>query len=101
MGNMCMGRKRKSVVRFNRKQLPKIYLCPKCGKQSITIEILKNRESHPNGIIIVLVGKIKPEIERYILKKVHKIHSLTQTKGPIKALLEKKYQVLLLNKGYA
>lgn len=62
-------------------------------------EVIKNRHEHTKGVIVVLIGKVTPEIESRFKKKIKLLNSLTTTNSPIKALFERKYDILLINKG--
>ncbi|HUS79187.1 MAG TPA: hypothetical protein VM050_11085 [Patescibacteria group bacterium] len=39
-----MGRRRKKVVKIVRRTLPELYLCPKCGKNTVKANINKKKD---------------------------------------------------------
>lgn len=39
-----MGRRRKKAVKIVRRTLPELYLCPRCGKNTVKATISKKRE---------------------------------------------------------
>ena len=60
-----MGRKKRKIVKLQKRKLPTVYLCPKCGEESVKINI----EKKPNAMITCGKCELKAAISFQLYEK--------------------------------
>jgi transcription elongation factor Elf1 len=58
-----MGRRRRKVLRVNRRSLPKVFACPKCGVVAVRITSQQD-EASQDFITVVACGNVNCKVRR-------------------------------------